>query len=113
MKRFSTSVAAAALIAGAFALPAQAQETEIVVHYAMPGVFGEIQEEIAARFMEENPDVRVTFRSPSDSYEDGVQRVLRESMSGDTPDIVYVGLNRIRILAERELAQPLAPLFST
>ena len=53
MKRFSTSVAAAALIAGAFALPAQAQETEIVVHYAMPGVFGEIQEEIAARFMEE------------------------------------------------------------
>lgn len=111
MKRFSTSVAAAALIAGAFALPAQAQETEIVVHYAMPGVFGGIQEEIAARFMEENPDVRVTFRSPSDSYEDGVQRVLRESMSGDTPDIVYVGLNRIRILAERELAQPLAPFI--
>ena len=40
-----------------------------------------------------------------------MQRVLRESMSGDTPDIVYVGLNRIRILAERELAQPLAPFI--
>lgn len=90
-----------------------AAETEIEVHYAMPDVFGEIQEKIAQRFMEENPDITVSFRSPSDSYEDGVQRLLREGMADDLPDVAYVGLNRIRVLEERDLAQPLEPFIES
>lgn len=106
MKHLIGLTASVALLSGT-----AAAQTEITVHYAMPGVFGDIQEEIADRFMEENPDVTVTFRSPSDSYEDGVQRLLRESMADDLPDVAFVGLNRIRVLADRDLAQPLEPFI--
>lgn len=107
-----SALTAGATLFAAPALHAQAP-TEITVQYAMPAVFGPVQEEIATAFMAANPGIRVTFRAPASNYEEGVQRVLREAMANQAPDVAYVGLNRIEILAERELAQDLAPFIGT
>jgi multiple sugar transport system substrate-binding protein len=108
-----TALAAGAALLAAPAVHAQGATTEISVQYAMPAVFGPVQEEIAAAFMQANRDVRVTFRAPAPNYEDGVQRVLREALANQAPDVAYVGLNRIEILAERQLAQDLAPFMGS
>ena len=96
--------------AAAFALTASAftaQATEIRVHYAIPTIWAETQDKLASAFMEKHPDVKVTIDGPAESYADGVQRLLRESVAGTTPDVAYVGLNRWRILEARGLTKPL------
>ncbi|MEL6766016.1 MAG: extracellular solute-binding protein [Pseudomonadota bacterium] len=97
------------LTAAAFALAATAAsaETEIRVHYAIPTIWADTQEKLAEAFMAANPDVTVTIDGPAESYAEGVQRLLRESVAGTLPDVAYVGLNRWRILEDRELTQPL------
>ncbi|WJS05700.1 ABC transporter substrate-binding protein [Roseibium aggregatum] len=98
------------LLAAAFALTAtaaQAQETEIRVHYAIPTIWADTQKALADAFMEKHPEIKITLDGPAESYADGVQRLLRESVAGTAPDVAYVGLNRWRILEDRDLTQPL------
>jgi len=82
-------------------------ETEIRVHYAIPTIWTETQEKLANAFMTANPDVKVVIDGPAESYAEGVQRLLRESVAGTAPDVAYVGLNRWRILEDRDLTKPL------
>ncbi|MEL6204865.1 MAG: extracellular solute-binding protein [Pseudomonadota bacterium] len=82
-------------------------ETEIRVHYAIPTIWAETQEKLAAAFMEANPEITVTIDGPAEGYAEGVQRLLREAVAGTAPDVAYVGLNRWRILEDRGLTQPL------
>ncbi len=96
---------ATALAAG-LALPSTA-ETTIRVHYAIPTIWVDAQTKLADAFMAANPDVKVVIDGPAESYEDGVQRILRESVAGTLPDVAFVGLNLWRVLQARELAQPL------
>lgn len=100
------------LLAALFAAPPALADTELVVHYAMPQVFGPIHESLAKDFMAQNPDVRISFRAPSATYEDAAQLVLRQSMSGQMPDVTFQGLNRVRIFAERGLAVKLDALIT-
>lgn len=98
------------LLAAGFALvaaPAMAETTEIRVHYAIPTIWADTQEKLAAAFMAANPDIKVTIDGPAESYGEGVQRLLRESIAGNLPDVAYVGLNRWRILEDRGLTRPL------
>ena len=104
MRKFMTmAAAAAAFIAG----PAMAQTTEITVQYAIPDIFKEVQEEIAKQFMAANPNIKVRFTQPTKEYEDATQQVLRNAVTGQLPDVTFQGLNRQRILADRNIAQPL------
>ncbi|MEO1702790.1 MAG: extracellular solute-binding protein [Pseudomonadota bacterium] len=80
-----------------------AAETEIRVHYAIPTIWTETQEKLAEAFMDANPDIKIVLDGPAESYADGVQRLLRESVAGTAPDVAYVGLNRWRILEDRDL----------
>ncbi|MBN9670044.1 extracellular solute-binding protein [Roseibium aggregatum] len=89
------------------ATAAQAEQTEIRVHYAIPTIWADTQDKLAAAFMEKHPDVKVTLDGPAETYADGVQRLLREAVAGTAPDVAYVGLNRWRILEDRGLTQPL------
>lgn len=98
-------LAAAALAAAV--LPAAAQTTEIRVHYAIPTIWADTQAKLAEAFMAKRPDIKVTIDGPAESYADGVQRLLRETVAGTAPDVAYVGLNRWRILEDRGLTQPL------
>lgn len=97
------------LLAAGFALAATAAsaETTIRVHYAIPTIWAETQEKLAASFMEKHPDIKIEIDGPAEGYAEGVQRLLREAIAGTAPDVAYVGLNRWRILEDRGLTQPL------
>lgn len=104
--RLAGLLAASSLLAG----PAQAA-TEISVHYNMPHVFQHVMDELVTAFEAAHPDIRVELLNPSPSYEDGQQLVLRQAITGDLPDVAFQGLNRLRVFAERGLAQDLTPFL--
>ena len=102
------AILAAALVA--VGTPALAQ-TEIRVHYAIPTIWADTQDALTRAFMEAHPDITVTLDGPAEGYDEGVQRLLRESIAGTAPDVAYVGLNRWRVLEDRGLLQPLDPFL--
>src|SRR5262245_34536484 len=87
-------------------------QTEIVVQYPYPDLFNDTMKRVAAGFAKLRPDVKITFRAPYKDYEDATQRILRESITGELPDLTFQGLNRIRILADKGTALPLDELFA-
>ena len=93
---------AAALLAG-LAAPARAETTEIMVHYPMPGFFKSVMDQISGEYMRLHPEVKITFTSPSPTYEDGLQLMLRQAGTAEMPDVSFIGLNRLRVLAERNI----------
>ncbi|TPI28709.1 ABC transporter substrate-binding protein [Mesorhizobium sp. B3-2-1] len=103
------SILAAAAVSLAFALPAYA-DTTLTVHYPMPGFFKNVMDTISKKFMEENPDIKIQFASPSATYEEGIQTILRQAGTDEMPDITFIGLNRLRMLNERDVAVDLGPL---
>ncbi len=109
-RRFLLAVAAVAM--ALFSLSARAETTEIVVHYPMPGFFKNVMDRISAEYMRQNPEVKITFASPSPTYEDGLQLMLREAGTAEMPDVSFIGLNRLRVLAERGVGVDLAPFIA-
>jgi multiple sugar transport system substrate-binding protein len=94
------------------ATQARADTTEIVVHYPMPGFFKSVMDQISTEFMRQNPDIRITFASPSPTYEDGLQLMLRQAGTAQMPDVSFIGLNRLRVLAERNIGTDLTPFIA-
>lgn len=86
-------------------------ETTLRVHYAIPTIWADTQAQLADAYMAQNPDVKIVLDGPAENYSDGVQRLLRESVAGNLPDIAYVALNNWRILEARGLTQPLDELI--
>lgn len=91
--------------------PALAETTEITVHYPMPGFFKDVMDKVATEYMHEHPDVKITFASPSATYDEGLQLLLREAGTPQMPDVSFVGLNRLRVLAEKNVGVDLKPLI--
>ncbi|MBB4226651.1 multiple sugar transport system substrate-binding protein [Rhizobium mongolense] len=104
-----TKLLAAAAVSMAISLPARA-ETALTVHYPMPGFFKDVMDTISKKFMEENPDIKIQFASPSATYEEGIQTILRQVGTSELPDVTFVGLNRLRMLNERNVGLDLSPL---
>lgn len=95
----------------AIAASAATAQTVIRVHYAIPTIWADTQEVLAQEFMAANPDITVVIDGPAEGYEDGVQRLLREGIAGNAPDVAYVGLNLWRVLEDRGVLQPLDPFL--
>lgn len=91
----------------ALAASAAMAETEIRVHYAIPTIWAETQAALAEAFMDSHPEIKISLDGPAEGYPEGVQRLLREAVAGTAPDLAYVGLNRWRILEDRDLLVPL------
>ncbi|WFS60903.1 ABC transporter substrate-binding protein [Pseudodesulfovibrio thermohalotolerans] len=104
MKRFV--LIAACLVTCLLAQNAFAKTT-ITLEYPYAFMFSEVHNRIIEAFEAKNPDIHVEIRSTYDSYEDATQNVLRQAMTGNTPDITFQGLNRFRIFVDRGIAQPL------
>lgn len=104
-----TQILAAAAISMAVSVPAYA-ETTLTVHYPMPGFFKNVMDTISKKFMEENPDIKIQFASPSATYEEGIQTILRQLGTNEMPDVTFIGLNRLRMIDERNVAIDLGPL---
>jgi multiple sugar transport system substrate-binding protein len=90
---------------------ATAQTTEILVHYPMPGFFKNVMDQISTEYAKQHPDVKITFASPSPTYEDGLQLMLRQAGTSEMPDVSFIGLNRLRVLAERNIGVDLTPFI--
>ncbi len=103
-------VLATALLAS-WALPAAAETTEIFVHYPMPAFFKSVMDQISTEYMRQHPEVKITFTSPSPTYEDGLQLMLRQAGTAEMPDMSFIGLNRLRVLAERNIGTDLTPFI--
>jgi multiple sugar transport system substrate-binding protein len=99
--------------AATLAAPALRAQTaaEITVHYAQPQIFKESYDAIAAEFARREPGIRVTFIT-TPNYEEGTQLILRQAATNQLPDLSYQGFNRLRVFAERGIAQDLAPLLA-
>lgn len=91
--------------------PALAETTEITVHYPMPGFFKDVMDKVATEYMHEHPDVKITFASPSATYDEGLQLLLRQAGTPQMPDVSFVALNRLRILAEKNIGVDLKPII--
>lgn len=103
--------AATAATLAAPAIPRAQGATEITVHYAQPQVFKESYDALAAEFARREPAVRLNFVT-TPNYEEGTQLVLRGAATNTMPDLSYQGFNRLRVFAERGIAQDLAPLLA-
>jgi multiple sugar transport system substrate-binding protein len=103
LRRF-IAAAALSLVAGF----AQAQQqTEVVLQYPYPELFTETHKRIAEEFAKVHPEIKVTFRAPYESYEEATQKVLREAVTSQLPDVTFQGLNRIRVLVDKTIPAPL------
>ncbi|MBI5132744.1 MAG: ABC transporter substrate-binding protein [Rhodopseudomonas palustris] len=82
-------------------------QTEVVLQYPYPELFTETHKQIAAEFAKVHPEIKVTLRAPYESYEEGTQKVLREAVTNQLPDVTFQGLNRIRVLVDKNIPAPL------
>ena len=110
MTYLKKALAAAAVSLAAY-LPAHA-ETTLTVHYPMPGFFKDVMDTISKKFMEENPEIKITFATPSATYEEGIQTIMRQAGTAEMPDVTFIGLNRLRMVNERDIPVDLGPFMA-
>ncbi|TBX97262.1 extracellular solute-binding protein [Rhizobium laguerreae] len=93
----------------ALAVFATAAKANVVsnVAYALPSSYKSTQEEIAKMFEASHPGIKIVFRAPLGTYDDVVSDLLRSKATGGAPDVAYVGMNHIGLVADRGLAVPL------
>jgi multiple sugar transport system substrate-binding protein len=99
------SAAAAFTIAGSVA-PAVAEVT-LDVLYSTPGTFNTLHQELAKRFTELHPEIKIKFRNPVAGYEEAAQQILRDQITGRLPDVAFNGINQIGLFVDRGLGAPL------
>jgi multiple sugar transport system substrate-binding protein len=115
MKR-RTILLGAIAVAGAIAAPAaHAQEVTLDVLYAFPA-FAKFHEPIAQEFMKRHPDIKIAFRAPAPTYDDGHQTMMRQAVTNQLPDVYYSGFHLLselaRTLAKRNQIVDLGPLLA-
>lgn len=100
------------MVAGAVLLATPAAAVEIEVAYPYSHLFDVTYEKIMKDFEKAHPDIKVKFRATYESYEDGTNTILRESVAGNLPDITMQGLNRQQIFVEKGIAKSLEPFIA-
>ncbi len=108
-----TVLAAAALLASG--IPASAEEVTLDVLYNFPD-FAKFHGPLAQEFMKQHPDIKIDFRAPAASYDEGHQTMLRAAMTNQLPDIYYSGYHLLNelvlMLCEREQTVALVDLLA-
>ena len=82
-------------------------ETTLDVLYTTPGTFNALHQDLAKRFTELHPDIKIKFRNPVAGYEEGAQQILRDQLTGRLPDVAFNGINQIGLFVDRGLGAPL------
>ena len=95
--------------------PARAQQAVTLdVLYAFPA-FAKFHEPIAAEFMKKQPDIKIQFRAPAASYDEGHQTMLRQAVTNQLPDVYYSGYHLlaelVRTLDKRKQITEVGPLL--
>jgi multiple sugar transport system substrate-binding protein len=114
MRRITKWLGAAAL-ASLVATPALAQQVTLVVLYCFPA-FAKVHEPAAKAFMEKHPDIKINFRAPAASYDEGHQTMLRQAVTNQLPDVFYSGFHLqqelVSTLEKRKQVLDLGPLLA-
>lgn len=103
MRVFSVILASA--VAASLCTPTLAQTTELTV--AVSSQFKAMYEEVARTIEGQVPGVRLSLVAGPVEDDELIQQTLRSAVTGTLPDLMFMSNNRLRLLAERELAQPL------
>jgi multiple sugar transport system substrate-binding protein len=94
---------------------ARAQQVTLDVLYAFPA-FAKFHEPIAQEFMKLHPDIKIAFRAPAPTYDDGHQTMMRQAVTSQLPDVYYSGFHLLselaRTLAKRNQIVDLDPLLA-
>ena len=104
------------MLAGTIATSsARAQQVTLDVLYAFPA-FAKFHEPIAQEFMKLHPDIKIAFRAPAPTYDDGHQTMMRQAVTNQLPDVYYSGFHLLselaRTLAKRNQIVDLDPLLA-
>ncbi len=104
-------------LATSLVAPALAQSpVTLDVLYCYPS-FARFHEPLAADFMKKYPHIKIQFRAPSASYEDGHQVMLRSAVTNQLPDIYYAGYHLLgemaRTLERRNQIVDLVPFIKS
>jgi len=103
------------VLAGVIAMPARAQQVTLDVLYAFPA-FAKFHEPIAQEFMKKHPDIKIEFRAPAPTYDDGHQTMMRSAVTNQLPDVYYSGFHMltelVRTLAKRNQIMDLGPMLA-
>jgi multiple sugar transport system substrate-binding protein len=95
--------------------PAQAQQVTLDVLYAFPA-FAKFHEPIAAEFMKRQPNIKIQFRAPAASYDEGHQTMLRQAVTNQLPDVYYSGYHLlaelVRTLVKRGQVVDIDPMLA-
>jgi multiple sugar transport system substrate-binding protein len=102
-------------LASAVGLSAHAQPAVTLdVLYCYPS-FARFHEPLAAEFMKRNPNIKIQFRAPSASYDEGHQVILRSAVTNQLPDVYYAGYHLLgemaRTLERRNQIVDLSPFL--
>jgi len=97
--------------------PALAQSPGTLdVLYCYPS-FARFHEPLAADFMKKYPHIKIQFRAPSASYDDGHQVMLRSAVTNQLPDVYYAGYHLLgemaRTLERRNQIVDLGPFIKS
>lgn len=74
---------------------------------AAPSIFSEMFRELAVRFQDENPDIRINLDASQVDQPAIALQTLRSAIIDDLPDVSFQGYNYLRTLADRKLLAPL------
>ena len=85
-------------LAATASLSVQAQTVTLDVLYCYPS-FARFHEPLAAEYMKQNPNVKIQFRAPSASYDEGHQVILRSAVTNQLPDVYYAGFHLLGEMA--------------
>ena len=84
------------------------------VLYAFPA-FAKFHEPIAEEFMKRQKDIKIQFRAPAASYDEGHQTMLRSAVTNQLPDVYYSGYHLlaelVRTLDKRKQITEVGPMF--
>ena len=105
---------AAAGLAPFLSSNAWAETVTLDVLYAFPA-FAKFHEPIAAEFMKRQSDIKIQFRAPAATYDEGHQTMLRQAMTNQLPDVYYSGYHLlaelVRTLVKRNQLTEVGPLL--
>ncbi len=116
MRKLNATTGAIAIAAGVFASSvALAQQVTLDVLYAFPS-FARFHEPIAQEFMKRKPDIKIQFRAPAPSYDEGHQVMLRQAVTNQLPDVYYSGYHLltelVHTLIKRNQITDLEPMLA-
>lgn len=97
------ATAALALLGSSAALAAE--PVTLDVFYAFPS-FAKFYDQLAEEFTAANPDIRINFRAPASTYDEGHQTMLRQAVTNELPDVNFSGMHLlhelVHTLAQRD-----------